>query len=249
MVAGGAALVLAALTAAGPSPLALILAVVLVMAGGALLLPALARLTPPGTLRCAPGLPAAVLTRGLLTFAYFAGDAYVTLTLTSVRHTSTTYAGLTLTVATLTWTGGAWVQARVIQRSGPRVLIRSGLALVILGLVGFTAILSHAVPVVMAPVAWGVAGLGMGLAYSPTSLTTLGWAIPGQEGKASSAVQLTDVLGTSLGTGVSGAAIAIVHQNAGDPRLGLVIAFGVAAVVGLAGLALSPRLPDRTTPP
>jgi len=48
-----------------------------VLAGGALLVVSLRRLTPPGTLLARRGLPATILSRGLLTCSFFAGDAYV----------------------------------------------------------------------------------------------------------------------------------------------------------------------------
>jgi MFS family permease len=73
-VAACAAMVLAGLTLAAGSGA--------VLAGGALIaagvaggLPALRRLVPPGTLTARPGLPATILTRGLLTFAFFGADA------------------------------------------------------------------------------------------------------------------------------------------------------------------------------
>ena len=62
--------------------------------------PAFRRLTPPGTLGPRRGLPAAVLLRGVLTFAFFAADAYVPLALQGWRGTSATVAGLALTAAT-----------------------------------------------------------------------------------------------------------------------------------------------------
>ncbi len=177
-----------------------------------LLVPALRRLTPAGTFRARAGLPAAVLSRGLLTFAFFAGDAYVPLMLTSIRHTSPTYAGFTLTVSTVAWTAGAWAQARAMARRGPRRLIAIGLGLVIAGLVAMASLLWHAVPTWVAPAAWTVAGFGIGLAYTPISVTALALARPGEEGRVSSSVQLSDVLGTAFGTGVAGAAVAIVHR-------------------------------------
>jgi MFS family permease len=241
-VALGAGMLLAALTTAAP------LSSSLLGAGGAVLLvPALKRLTPPGTFRARPGLPAAVLIRGLLTFAFFAGDAYVPLTLTSIRHTSTTYAGLTLTVSTVAWTAGAWVQARAMARRGPRLLIACGLALVIAGLTGMASLLWPSVPLWAAPLAWTVAGFGIGVAYSPISVTALGLAGRGQEGRVSASVQLSDVLGTAFGTGVAGAAVAVVHQHGSDPRLGLALAFAAAVAVGLVGLAVTPRLPRTAT--
>ena len=66
----------------------------------------LRRLLPPGTLRAAPGLPATILSRGLLTFAFFGADAYVTLTITTVRHHSIGMAGAVVTASTLAWTVG-----------------------------------------------------------------------------------------------------------------------------------------------
>ena len=69
LVAGGAGLLLAASTA--PS---LVIGVVFAVTGLVVGVPALAGLLPVGTLRAAPGLPAAVLSRGFLTFAFF-GDA------------------------------------------------------------------------------------------------------------------------------------------------------------------------------
>src|SRR5215813_7999904 len=50
----------------------------LILAGAMAGLPALRRLLPPGTLTARPGLPATILTRGLLTFTFFGADAYVT---------------------------------------------------------------------------------------------------------------------------------------------------------------------------
>jgi len=239
----GAGLVLAGFTLADPIP-----TVVLLGAGLVVLIPALERLIPKGTLRARQGLPATVLVRGLLTFAYFAGEAYLPLTLTSVRHTSTTFAGLTLTVATMTWTAGSWVQARVVERTGPRILIRGGLSLVVLALAGLASVLWARTPLWVAPLAWGVGGFGIGTAHSPTTLTALGWATPGREGAASSGIQLTDLLGTAFGTGVAGAAVAAVHQHRGDPRLGLGIAFALAASVGLIGVLVTPRIPSETAP-
>jgi MFS family permease len=74
LVAGGAALLLAGL---GADQLLALGA--LVVAGLAIGLPAYRRLTPAGTLRARPGLPAAIMLRGVLTFAFFSADAYVPL--------------------------------------------------------------------------------------------------------------------------------------------------------------------------
>ncbi|HEY7737136.1 MAG TPA: MFS transporter [Candidatus Limnocylindrales bacterium] len=241
VVAAGAGLVVAGLSAAQP-----VLLVGGVAVGLLLAVPSFARLTPPGTLVAAEGLPAAVLLRGLLTFAFFAADAYVPLALVEVRGTSPTEAGLALTAATLSWTGGAWVQARWLGSLGTRMFVRAGFAIVTIGVLGFTAVLWDAVPIPLAVVAWAVTGLGMGLSYSPLSMIVLSEARSGTEGTATSGLQLADVLGTALGTGVGGAFIA-AGERAGQTALGLAWAFAIAVVVGLGGLVLTRRLHGPVT--
>jgi len=239
-VAGGAGLVLAGLTVAAPIP-----TFAMVGAGLAAAVPSFVRLVPTGTLRARAGLPAAVLIRGILTFAFFGGDAYVPLTLTSIRGTSATIAGLALTSATMTWTLGSWIQERGHRRWGPRRLVTVGFMLVLTGVTGFATLLSDRVPIMLGPVMWGFAGLGMGLAYSPITLTVLNQATPGREGGAASSLQLTDVLGVALGTGLGGAAVALGHASGWDPRSGLLMAFGMAAAVAATGLVVARRLPRR----
>jgi hypothetical protein len=93
--------------------------------------------------------------------------------------------------------------------------------------------------------AWTVAGLGMGLAYAPLSLMMLHNALPGQEGQASASLNLADVLGTAIGIGVGGAAVAAAAG--GDLRLGITAAFAITAAVGLVALAFARRLPPGTS--
>lgn len=111
----GAALLLEALGATPSLPAMVGLAA----AGLAVGLPAGRRLLPGGAWRAARGLPAAVTTRGLLAFAFFGGDAFVTLAFVGARHRGITLAGLALTSTTLSWTAGAWLQARLHRRWPP----------------------------------------------------------------------------------------------------------------------------------
>ena len=230
LVAGsGAVLVGGALIAAG-------------VAGG---LPALRRLVPPGTLTARRGLPATILSRGLLTFAFFGADAYVTLAITAVRHRSPVVAGIAVTGATLGWTAGAWVQARLSETwEGPR-FVRTGLVIILAGIAGMILVLQPTVPVAEGLVAWTVAGLGMGLAYAPLSLMMLRKAPPGGEGRASASLNLADVLGTAIGIGVGGAAVAA--GAGGNLAMGIAAAFAAAAAVGVVALVITRRLPSGTT--
>jgi MFS family permease len=207
------------------------------------------RLTPAGTLRGRPGLPAAVLLRGILTFGFFIADAYVPFALQEWRGTSAAVSGVALTAATLAWSAGAWAQARVIVSVGARRFVALGFVTVILGIAGFAAVLSPAVPVTVGIAAWALAGLGMGFAYSAMSLVTLREAEPGREGAATSALTLSDTLGTALGAGVGGALIAGAVAVGLEAWWGLAAAFVVGAVAHAGGLALSGRLPGPVVEP
>jgi MFS family permease len=233
----GAALLLAGLTSGDLIP-----GGPLLLAGLGLLVPAFQRLTPVGTLRALPGLPAAVLLRGLLTFTFFCADAYVPYALQHWRGLGLSVSGLALTGATLSWTVGAWVQARWIGVQGVRRFVRAGFTTVVVGIAGFALILSPEVPVAVGIVAWTLAGFGMGLSYSPLSLTTLREAPPGGEGAATSGLQLSDNLGTALGAGVGGALIAFGVGAGLEGWVGLAGAFAAGGAGGLVGIVLSGRL-------
>ncbi|MEO6208149.1 MAG: MFS transporter [Candidatus Limnocylindrales bacterium] len=237
LVAAGTGLLLAGMTSGQPLAMA-----VLVLVGLGFALPALRVLTPPGTMRAARGMPTAILTRGILTFAFFGVDAYVALALVSGRGQTVTQAGVSLTAATLTWTAGSWIQARFARRYPPERFVRAGLAVAVLGLAAFGVVLLPDFSPWLAIPTFGIAGLGMGLAYAPLTLIVLRDAVPGQQGSASSALSLTDSLGTALGTGVTGALVAASVRADGTVQNGLAAGFSVAVAVGLVGLALSRRL-------
>jgi MFS family permease len=136
VVALGAGLLLAGLTSGEPIPLA-----VLGIAGTLLAIFALRRLTPTGTLRAARGLPAAVLMRGIITFAFFAVDAYVALALVDWRGLRVVEAGIALTAATISWTAGSWTQAHFSSRHPPDWFVRIGLVVLVVGLGSFIVVL------------------------------------------------------------------------------------------------------------
>jgi hypothetical protein len=217
-----------------------------VIVGGSLLAVSLRRLTPPGTLTAGRGLPATILSRGLLTCCFFAGDAYVPYAIATVRHSPTALAALALTASTITWTAGSWVQARCIARFGPRRLVRSGEFLVCGGLGLMCAALVPWVPSALGVLAWALAGAGIGVAYAPLSVITLDRAAVGEEGRATSGLQLCDVLGQAVGTGVAGAIVAGAAGGLGH-RSGVALAFSFGILIAVTALAVGARLPDRLT--
>jgi predicted MFS family arabinose efflux permease len=210
---------------------------------------AFVRLVPTGTLRLAEGVPAAIATRGLLTFAFFGVDAYVSYTLVELHDTSTTLAGVALTAATLTWTAGSWVQERRVRAVGPRTFVRAGFVFVAIAIAGMVAVVEVSVPIAVAVLAWGVAGLGMGLAYSPQSLTVLSFAPRGREGDATASLQICDVLGVALGTGAAGAVVAAGDTAGWAKDTPLLFAFASLGVVAVLGAIAAGRMPARLAEP
>jgi MFS family permease len=236
-VACGAGLALAGLAAHE-----LALAGALLVGGAALGLPAVRRLLPAGTIGARRGLPATILNHGLLNFAFFGADAFITLAVTGVMHRSTTAASLVVTVPALTWALGAWLQARLTRRWDGRRLIRTGVLLLLGAIVAMALSLHRSASLAQPLAAWGVAGLGMGLAYSPGSLMMLRQVPDGREGWGSASLNLAEVLGVALGTGTCGAVIVAATAHGSSMSGALSGAFALAGVAALITLVLTRRL-------
>jgi MFS family permease len=217
--------------------------IVVLVLGIAAISASLRRLLPAGTFVARPGLPAVMLSRGLLTFSFFGADAYVTLTITTVRHHSPALAGLAVTGSTLAWTAGAWLQSRLNSRWEARRLVGWGVVVILTGLAAMALVLSPAIPVEVGIAAWTFAGFGIGLAYAPMTLLMLREAPQGREGWASASLNLADVLGTAIGIGIGGAAVAAAAAHGWPLAAGVGIAFGVAGAGALALAFASRRLP------
>jgi MFS family permease len=200
------------------------------------------RLVPPGTLRAARGYPSAILLRGLLTFAFFAVDAYVALLLVEVRGWSAAAAGIALTGATLSWTAGSWTQARLTRRFSHEWFVRAGFPVVALGVAGLALVLHPAVPAWLAVPIFALAGYGMGLAYAQFALIVLRDVPHDRQGEITAGLTLSDAVGTALGTSIAAAFVAASIRAGAGPAPGLGAAIAAGAIVAVLGWALSPRL-------
>jgi MFS family permease len=212
-----------------------IVAVGLALAGAAIAVSALLRLLPAGTLRARAGLPAAIAVLALVNFSFFAVEAFLPLALTEVRNTSMTWVAAALTAGTLAWTAGSWIQARAATRISRRLLLGSGVALLLVGAAGATAILWSAVPAAASVPAWALAGLGIGIAYPVATIAILEAAPAGREGNVSSTMQIANALAIALGTGLGGDLIARVARDGGSPALGI----GLVDVASVAACVLA----------
>lgn len=213
--------------------------VVLALAAGGVLL-AGPRLLPRGSWRGARGLPSVIGTRGLVGAAFAAAEAYVPLLLTLDRGLSLAEAGWVLTVGAVVWFLGSWLAANLPLLRSEVLRVRLGAALLTVGLAGFSTTALEDVALVVPVLAWGVAGLGIGMAFSTLSVLTLAAAPDGEEGRASAALQLNDSLVQSLMLALGSVVFAGFADD--HPATGAVLLIVAAAVIALASLAPAARL-------
>jgi MFS family permease len=242
-LAAGAGILLTGLGRSEP-----LLAIPLVIAGMAIMWPGLRYVLPPGTLRARVGLPAALAMMGLLNFSFFGVEAFIPLGLTSLRDVTSSFAGITLTAATVTWTAGSWLLAHVAPRQSRRRVTQIGLCFIVVGVVLSAIVLVESVPVGLAIVAWGIAGLGIGLAWSCGSLVVFETATPGEEGAATSSMQVLNALGIAIGTGVGGAIVNGFSSGDDPTRQSLVLVDATMIFVLLFTILVANRMPSRPKP-
>ena len=214
------------------STLTVVAAVVLVLA--------IRPLVPAGTLRAAPGLPAVIATRGMLSGAFFCGETYIVFVLQERWGLSAGIAGLALTGVGLSWSGASWVQSRLSRTLGDRAAMRRGSICVLLGIVGLAGLVTVHAPAVTAVAAYVLAGAGMGLAYPRTSVAMLAKSGDTDRGFNSAALSIADALGGATTIAASGAVFAVVARTAGDP---FVAALTVGCCAGLLAFLAAARTP------
>ena len=184
------------------------------------------------------GLGPMAATRALQAGAFFAAEAFLLLGLQELRGLSGLQAGVALTIGSLGWSGGSWLQSRPWLRLRRDQIIVAGTVLGAIGIAGIAAFMVWSwVPIVVAVLAWAVAGCGMGLMMASTAVATMALSSPQEQGRNSSALQVSETLGSSLLTAAAGA----VHAGllaAGTPSLGWVFLVLLLAVAGAVGLSL-----------
>jgi MFS family permease len=184
------------------------------------------RLMPRGITRFRRGLPTTVAMRGLLLGAMSGTEAFIPLALTTRYGFSPATAGIVLTAGALGWSAGSWWQGRFPEKPRVRFAV-TGAALHALGVAG-VAMSFHVSGWLTLP-AWIVAGAGIGLAFPALSVQVLRLSAPSDQGVNSSAMQISDTLGSSLAVGTAGTLVNAAGLNAG--------AAGTAAIAIVAALA------------
>ena len=199
---------------------------------------ALRHLLPAGTLVARRGLPAVIGTRGLLSAAFFCGEAYIVFVLQENYGIGPGRAGLALTFVGLVWAVASQAQARLGSRVSHVTAMRWGSALVLAGVVALALVVAvHAHPV-LAGAAYVLAGAGMGFGYPRTSVAMLDASSDRDRGFNSAALSIADSLGAALALSVSGVAFAAAERADADP---FVAVFALAVVIGVTGTVVAGR--------
>jgi MFS family permease len=185
---------------------------VVAVAGLAGLVYGVRTLMPRGLLRMRRGLPTTVAMRGLLLGAMSGTEAFIPLALTTKYGFSPATAGIVLTAGAIGWSAGSWWQGRFPGSSRVRFVV-AGASLHAVG-VAAVAVSFHLSGWLTLP-AWIVAGAGIGLAFPALSVQVLSLSGPSAQGTNSSAMQISDTLGSSLAVGIAGALVNAAGLNAG----------------------------------
>ena len=196
-------------------------------------------LMAPGFFQFRPGIAAVSWTRALQAGSFFAAEAFLPLSLTTVREVSLFEAGLMLTIGSVGWTTGSFLQARARWRRDQLIVAGTVCSLAGIALIAASTHLGWSIVAIGG--GWTVAGLGMGLATASGSLAVMTLSEPAQLGRNTGSLNLSEALGNALFIGLAGAIYAnLRHQVVPADTFGWV--FVAAAAVALASVASALRV-------
>ncbi len=202
----------------------------------------LPRLMPPGVLRMAVGLPSVVAVRAFQAGAFFAAESFLPLSLVRQRDFSLFRAGLALTIGSIGWTIGSWLQARSWWRIRRDQIISVGISATTIGVaIILVSARWPSTPVALPVFGWVLAGFGMGLGIASTSLAVMSLSAANELGRHTSSLQVADGLGNALVAGVAGS---IFHglQDVAEPAVTFSWVFSAAVIAGLLGVLSARRI-------
>jgi len=217
----------------------------LVAAAGALVLVVvgLRPLLPAGALVARRGLPAVIVTRGLLSAAFFCAEAYIVYVLQERWDLTPGQAGLALTCVGVVWAASSQVSSRLGNQVSNVAAMRFGTAVVLAGVTGVAVIVllrsrGLDLPAVAPVAAYVFASIGMGFAYPRTSVAMLAVTTDVDRGFNSSALSVADSLGAALALSLSGIAYAVALRSDVDP---FPVVYAIAVAIAVLGVLAARR--------
>lgn len=210
-----------------------------------LVLIAVRQLFPRRTLLAGRGLPSTILIRGLAAAAFFGTEVYLPYLLMDRFDLSPAVAGLALTGAAIFWSIGSAIQGRMGETlSNERaMLIGAVLGVIAIAVVWGTAALHW--PAYVAIGIWAVGGAGMGLVFPRQNVHMIKLSTPLNQGFNSSALAISDAMGSALALAAGGLIFAAFSGNDS-----FVAVFAFTTLIGLVLIILTPRTrPAAATKP
>jgi len=202
------------------------------------------RLTPPGVLRAARGLPAIVACRILATAAFLGVDSFVPLAADRIHGASATVQGFVIIGAAVTWSIGSAIVSKM-PGLRPHRSAFVGFLFIATGIATTSLVVDESWPLAATFLTWCLAGFGMGLLFVPTSVAAMTHAESGNDGRVASQVNLADSIGFSLMGGLGGAAVAVADRGTWELRSSLIVTFVAALALALSGALLAHRIRGR----
>lgn len=211
---------------------------IIAVAAVALIGVAVLPLLPKKTLRSGIGLPSVILMRGVIAGALFGAEIYVPRLLIEQYGFSSTWAGLGLTAAALTWASSSAIQGRYGDILGNRRITVIGVTLLTFATVmaGLVALWNLNPAVLIA--SWAFAGAGMGLMYPRLTVLTLAYSTPNNQGFNSSALSISDAVGASVTIALMGLAFTALAHSDGAYLAVFAIATAIALFAFVPGLRM-----------
>lgn len=250
LAAGAAALGIGALSIIGEQADGSLSPGTLALLGGVMLVVAIAvpRLLPREVLLSPDRVGRLVLARGVLAASFVLAEVYLPLQLVARYGMSAAHAGLILTVTTVTWFAGSFMAGREVLPQRLRIAVGAG-AMAVGTAATAAVLLTHHSPW-LAGLTWCLTGLGMGLAYTSTSILTMRRSHPSRQGRSSAALQMAEALSQAVMLALTGVAFQVLLQRSGEtspaPYGAVLAAATTLAVVGvLVGVASGPEAAKR----
>lgn len=200
-------------------------------------------LLPVGALVARRGLPAVIVTRGLLSAAFFCAEAYIVYALQERWDLTPGQAGIALTCVGVVWAASSQVSSRLGTQVSNVAAMKLGTTIVLAGVTGVAVVVllrSRGVdlPAVAPIAAYVFASIGMGFAYPRTSVAMLAVTTDADRGFNSSALSVADSLGAALALSLSGIAYAAALRSDVDP---FPVVYAIAVGIGVLGVLAARR--------
>lgn len=170
-------------------------------------------LFPAETFRAAPGIGSMYATRFLLMATMIGTEFFIPLILERVHGWDLQATGLVLTLGTLTWTLGSFIQSRIPNPSARIKLPIFGAYAVFAGALLLLPLPYSTVTVFPSLLGWGIIGVGMGVMTSTISDLSLAITEQTRHGEVSSKLQVADAAGPAVATGLFGMALSLWGQS------------------------------------